>query len=258
MRVWDNSGEVKSDLKNHTSQVICLEYCEDNKYMASGGSDNKLIIWNTENYTVQKIYNIVNENNNNNNSNLMEIEEKDEKDENIENNDNINDENISDEILDIAWKNSDCLLCGSSNGNIYYYRISEDKVVCVVNKAHNKDINEIAWNKDKSVFATCSDDGKVKLWKEEIIKENEEENVGNEIIKDNQKEEKDLNINNNNNSMEITNEDNSKKNKNNRVRIVNISTLDGHAGIVYTMKWSYSIEHNNLLASYIYIYIKKK
>lgn len=225
MRVWDNTGEVKSDLKSHTSQVISLEYCENNHYMASGGSDNKIIIWNTENYTIHRAYNLINDNNN-----LMEIEDNDYLSNNNEENKKIK----NDEVLDIAWKNSESLLCCTSKGNIYYYKISEDNPIIIINKAHDKDINEIAWNKDKSVFATCSDDGKVKLWKE-----SEEEEVIEEI----------------NNEVENNNIVRSHTKK---VKISNVSTLDGHSGIVYTMKWSYSAEHNNLLASYnnINIYLK--
>lgn len=57
---------------------------------------------------------------------------------------------------------SNIIVSAGKDGNIKFYYTDSNKTVTV--SAHDKSINKVVFNPQKSLAASCSDDGKIKLW----------------------------------------------------------------------------------------------
>ncbi|KXN91546.1 hypothetical protein AN958_00532 [Leucoagaricus sp. SymC.cos] len=49
-------GKANSDTQGHTDEILALALSSDGKYLASGGRDRRLIIWNTSSLTCLKVF----------------------------------------------------------------------------------------------------------------------------------------------------------------------------------------------------------
>jgi len=51
-----NTGRIEKILKGHSGMVICLDFSDDGKFLATGGIDGKAILWDMENLEPKHIY----------------------------------------------------------------------------------------------------------------------------------------------------------------------------------------------------------
>jgi transducin (beta)-like 1 len=66
-------------------------------------------------------------------------------------------------VLDVDWKDNSSFASGSMDRNINIYRLASNLPIQTL-RGHTGDVNGVRWVPNGSVLASCSDDGRVKLW----------------------------------------------------------------------------------------------
>jgi WD40 repeat protein len=136
-------------LKNHTSTVWTIDITKLGDYLVTGSEDKSIILWkiDTGNYkNINMLY-------------------------------KVNDCH-SRAVLSLSFNYDDSfLLAGSSDNTISLWKVDvKNNVLNLIEKvedAHNEDVNCVSWNNsqlgNKNIFASCSDDGLVKIWSTNLI-----------------------------------------------------------------------------------------
>ncbi|CAD5125574.1 DgyrCDS13775 [Dimorphilus gyrociliatus] len=131
-------------LEGHTSTVWSISWSGDGKYLVSCSDDRSLKIWKE---VEPDIWTCI--------SNLPQSHSR--------------------PIYCVDWKHKSQLIstaCGDDSVKVFKVQeFSNENAELVLNlqsnqiRAHDEDVNCVAWHPNEDLLASCSDDGSIKLWK---------------------------------------------------------------------------------------------
>eukprot|EP01035_Chromulina_nebulosa_P020756 gene20756-26912_t len=129
-RIWDNTGNLKVQLKEHSGPVFSLKWNSQGNYILSGSYDRRAIIWNATTGTVVKSF-------------LLH----------------------SAPVLDVDWKDGDTFATCSSDMSIFVCKVSsKDSTAYRSFTGHKDEVNAVCWSPGGNYLASCSDDSTAKIW----------------------------------------------------------------------------------------------
>lgn len=132
-RIWDNQGNLKKELKEHTGPVFSLKWNKSGDHILSGSYDRRAIVWDVSSGQPIKSF-------------LLH----------------------SAPVLDVDWKDSDTFATCSSDMAIYICKLSsKDALPSNHLKGHTDEVNAVCWSPGGAYLASCSDDSTAKIWSAE-------------------------------------------------------------------------------------------
>jgi transducin (beta)-like 1 len=137
-RIWDNQGNLKKELKEHTGPVFSLKWNRTGNLILSGSYDRRAIVWDAA--TGQPIKSF-----------LLH----------------------SAPVLDVDWKDSDTFATCSSDMAIFICKVSSPRSEATRHlQGHTDEVNAVCWSPGGTYLASCSDDGAAKIWSEDGLLHN--------------------------------------------------------------------------------------
>lgn len=140
LRVWNKNGEVYMIQTRHSDAIVSVQFSPNGKYMLSASLDGLVCVWNMM-------------------SRILHIEFHTES-----------------KCLDIDWLDDSTFVACSSNKDIKMVSIYPDDAFRTfiqsdqalrVFTGHTSEVNQVKFNKDKSLLASCSDDSTARIWARE-------------------------------------------------------------------------------------------
>jgi transducin (beta)-like 1 len=130
VRIWDNQGNLKTVLKEHTGPVFSVKWTKTGNYILSGSYDRRSIVWDAKTGTIVKAF-------------LLHAAP----------------------ILDLDWKDSETFATCSSDMAIHVCSVPADGIKPIRTfVGHTDEVNAVCWSPGGRFLASCSDDSTAKIW----------------------------------------------------------------------------------------------
>jgi eukaryotic-like serine/threonine-protein kinase len=147
--LWHISDCAKKTLHGHEDKVLCVAFSHDGKLLASGGSDNKIKVWDVA--SGHEIVSLINQ----------------------------------DQVCSVTFnKDGTQIASGSGNGQIKLWALNKDKELATL-KGHKDPVSFLRFCQDGKFLISGSENSTVKVWdldNKQEISESEKQKISGQLI----------------------------------------------------------------------------